>query len=72
MFKGYRPFLHLPRSLGNWVINMYNCSLQNTAKAVLTNKQTLAQMIPMVSEVLCGMDLETTSVDSLAAFLSGS
>lgn len=51
---------------------MYNCSLQNTAKAVLTNKQTLAQMIPMVSEVLCGMDLETTSVDSLAAFLSGS
>lgn len=36
---------------------MHNCSLQNTTKAVLINKQTLTKMIPMVSGVLCGMDL---------------
>lgn len=34
---------------------MCNCSLENTIKALLINKPT--QVIPMVSEVLCGMDL---------------
>lgn len=36
---------------------MHNCSLQNTTKALLINKTTLTQVFPMVSEVLCGMDL---------------
>lgn len=49
------PTLH--GSVANWVINMHNCSLQNTIKALLINKPTLTQVIPMVSEVLCGMDL---------------
>lgn len=49
-------FLHLHRSVINWVINLHNCSLQNTKKAVLINKETLTQVIPMVSEVLSGMD----------------
>lgn len=50
-------FLHLHRSVANWVINMHNCSLQNTIKALLITKPTLTQVIPTVSEVLCGMDL---------------
>lgn len=58
---GYQLFLHLRRPLANEVINMHNCSLQNTTKAVSTNKQTITQMIPMVSEVLCGMDLDTVN-----------
>lgn len=58
---GYQLFLHLRRPLANEVINVHNCSLQNTTKAVSTNKQTLTQMIPMVSEVLCGMDLDTVN-----------
>lgn len=48
-------FLHLHGSVANWVINMCYCSLENTIKALLINKPT--QVIPMVSEVLCGMDL---------------
>lgn len=59
--NGYHLFLHLHRLLANWIINMHNWSLQNTTKAVSTNKQTLTQMIPLVSEVLCGMDLETVN-----------
>lgn len=57
----YHLFLHLHKPLANWVINMHNCSLQNTTKAVSTNEQTPTLMIPMVSEVLCGMDLETVN-----------
>lgn len=48
--------LHLHRSVANWV-NVHNCSLQNTTKALLINKPILTQVIPMVSEVLCEMDL---------------
>lgn len=40
---------------------MHNCSLRNTTNVVLTNKETLTEMIPMVAEVLCGMDLETVN-----------
>lgn len=38
--NGYHIFLSSHRTPENGVINMHNCSLQNTTKAVSTNKQT--------------------------------